>query len=607
MPVLINDFKSGWQNTVQHEDMNTDALFMCKDSNIDELGALTCRKLHKKNIYFTTQSLESEIENFYQIDVEGIGKYLIFYTVGSSLYCWNSATNGTRTLSSAMTGGHVSYAPLKPVLSSKTFVFITDGTTMLADDGTTTKTWGIDAPSGSVSATAQGSGGSLSAGDYSYVFTFYDGETGSESDPSAACATFTAAADDSVVINNIQTSIDSRVTARRLYRTIADGGTRYLLTTIADNTTTTFTDTLADTMLVTQITEDQGIPPSGDVVVGRGNRLFMVDPNYPNRVRYCRASRPDNWPSTYYVEVETSDDEVVNLCNLDGMLYFIGRAGVYRLYGESPDAFQAVGTRSHVGTDCRWSVAVGPDGIYFARSDNGVYRFDGVKSVLVSESIRRTFGLTTETWVDIVDQGSISSVSRGQFLYGVYYLIVPMKASDGVVTNRLILYDSTRPGGAQTWLLCKSTCNDIFADKGRGKIYGCMVDLSDEDYYNVYELFSVDSNANDTAVPEFVTKAFTIVEPKRYTVQPEGFSPVGTVSIGWINSYRIDAVGSWDLDFYVDDRSVYSGSHSGLTSADRHEWHDLSTKLKGHYVYVHGTGTGTPGPSTHKIKEIEIR
>lgn len=607
MTVLINDFKSGWQNTVQHEDMNNDALFMCEDLSVDELGSLNCRRLHKENNYFTTQSHASEVENFYQVDVEGAGKYLIFYTVGTNLYCWNSATSATRTLSTAMTGGHVSYAPLKPVLSTKTFIFITDGTTLLADNGTITKTWGIDAPSGSVFATAQGAGGSLSAGDYSYVFTFYDGETGSESEASVACATFTAVGNDSVVVTNIEVSIDSRVTARRLYRTIADGGTRYLLTTISDNVTTTFTDTLADSTLVTSITEDQDIPPSGDVVINRGNRLFMVDPDYTNRVRFCRANRPDNWPSTYYVEVETADDELGNLFKLDGMLYFIGKEGVYRLYGETPDAFQAVGIRSHLGTDCRWSVSVGPDGAYFARSNSGIYRFNGVQSVLVSEGIKRTFGLTAKTWIDIVDQSTAGSVSRGQFLHGIYHLVVPMKDTDGVVVNRLILYDTTRPGGAQTWVLCKTACNDVFADKGRGKVYGCMVNLGDSDYYSVYELFSVDSNANDSAVPEFITKAFKIVEPRQYRVQPEGFAPVGTVSTGWISRYRIDAIGGWDLVFYVDGRSVHSGSHTGLTNADRHTWHDLPSKVKGRYVYIHGTGTGTPGPSTHKIKELEVK
>lgn len=607
MTVLINDFKNGWQNTVQHEDMNNDALFMCEDLNIDELGSLNCRGLHKKNSYFNTQNYISEVENFYQIDVEGTGKYLIFYTVETNLYCWNSATSVTRTLSTAMTGGHVSYAPLKPVLSTKTFIFITDGTTMLADNGTITKIWGIDAPSGAVSVTAQGTGGNLSAGDYSYAFTFYDGETGSESNPSVACATFTAVGNDSVVINNIEVSRDSRVTARRVYRTIADGGTRYLLTTIPDNSVTTFIDTLADSTLVTSITEDQGIPPSGDIVMNRGNRLFMVDPDYTNRVRFCRANLPDNWPSNYYVEIETADDEIVNLFKLDGMLYFIGGEGIYRLYGETPDAFQVVGTRSHVGTDCRWSVVVGPDGAYFVRSNNGVYRFNGVQSVVVSEAIKRTFGLTPETWVDVVDRGSIGLVSRGQFLHGIYHLVIPMKDIHGAVINRLLLYDTTRPGGAQTWILCKTICNDIFADRGRGKVYGCMADLESSGYYSVYELFSVDSNVNDNAVPEFVTKAFKIVEPRQYRVQPEGFAPVGTVSIGWISQYRIDAIGSWDLDFYVDDRNVYSGSHSNLTSTDRHEWHDLPTKIKGRYMYIHGTGAGTPGPSTHKIKEIEVK
>lgn len=603
---LISNFSKGWQNTVQQEDMNKDAQFMCKDCDVGELGVIKCRKLHKEDTYFAGLSLTSEINNFYQTDVEGSGTKLVYYTSGVYLYRWNSATGITTTLSSAMVGNHVSYAPLKPVLSTRTHVFITDGVTQLCDDGTSSKTWGIDAPTVPLDASTVGSGGNLSAGDYSYVYTFYDNETGTESDPSPVCADFTALANDSVTLTNIEISINSRVTGRKIYRTIADGGTKYLVTTIPDNVTTTFLDTITDDNLVTELNTDQGTPPEGDVVFSFRNRLWMIEPDYPNRVRYSRSSRPDSFPSTYFLDVGTADDELCNFFELDGALYTLGDTNIFRLYGDDADTYDFVKTRSHVGTDCRWSVAVGPDGAYFMRKKKGVYRFDGLKSALASEGIKRTFELSTETWVDIVDRSSVESEARAGFIDSTYWLLVPIKDSDGDISNRLFAYDSGRPSGSQTWSMYKTSCDDIFADKGRGILYGCMSSLSSDGYYSVYELFSVNQNSNDSASPEFVTKSFPIVVPRSYGVTSSGFVASTTPAIGWLKKFRLDALGSWDVTVYVDGRSAYTRSLTGLTAADRGTWYDVETKLKGRYFYLHLEATGTPGPVIHKIREIEV-
>jgi hypothetical protein len=579
---------------------------MCKDLNVDELGVVKCRKLHKEESHFSELSLDDEVENFYQTDVEGSGKRLVYYTSGTGLYRWNSATGVTTTLSSAMIGNHVSYAPLKPVLSTRTHVYITDGVTMLCDDGVSSKTWGIDPPTTPLNASAVGSGGSLEAGDYSYVYTFYDGETGIESDPSPVCGDVTAAADDSVTLTEIGISPNSRVTARRIYRTIADGGTKYLLTSIGDNVTTTFLDTITDDNLVTALVDDQGIPPEGDVVVSFRNRLFMIDPDYPNRVRFSRSSRPDSFPSTYFIDVGSSDDKLCNFFELDGALYTISDISIFRLYGDTADTYDFIKVRSHIGTDCRWSVAVGPDGAYFLRKRIGVYRFNGLNSTLASGGIKRAFGLSTESWVDIIDRNTVSTVARGEFLDENYWLMVPMKDSDGDINNRLLVYDTSRPAGTQSWVLHKTSCDDIFSDRGRGILYGCMASLSETGYYSVYELFSVNANTNDDAVPELVTKSYEIVEPKSYGVTSSGFVASTTPAVGWLKRYRFDGLGSWDLVFYVDGRSAYSVSLSNVTASDRGTWYDVETKLKGRYFYLHITGSGTPRPETHKIREIEV-
>lgn len=83
-------------------------------------------------------------------------------------------------------------------------------------------------------------------GTYSYKVTFVRGGTGEETDASAQSNNVTPA-NQKLDVTAIPTSPDSRVTARRLYRTAAGGATWLFRATIPDNTTTTFSnDELAD-------------------------------------------------------------------------------------------------------------------------------------------------------------------------------------------------------------------------------------------------------------------------------------------------------------------------------------------------------------------------
>jgi len=587
MGIIISNFAVGWQNRARKELMKDDALFMCKDVSLDRLGALKCRNLYVENSYFAGETIASMIEDLYIVDVEGVSKHLIFYIVGDNLYCYNSSTQSTRTLSTSMTGDHVSYAPIKPVLGSTTYVFLTDGIIMLSDNGTGSKTWGIDAPTNLPIVAMAGSGGDLAAGDYVYSYTFYDEDTGAESDPSISSIATTAAANDSATLTSISVSSDSRVTKRRVYRTLVDGGTQYLAGNVNDNTATTFFDTKIDADLSTQITTDQGVPPTGDVVVAHLNRLFLAGSvDYPNRVWFSRSERPDNWPSTYYLDVGTSDDSIQNIIGFEGKLYFIQTAGIAGMYGSDSNTFAWHQTRSHVGTVARWSVATGPDGIYFLAHD-GVYRFDGLKSVRISEAIGRSFGLTAESWVDIVDTSTVDSVARGCFLLGVYYLMLPIKDVDGTVTNNIIAFDVFE----QSWRQLSVEAGSLTSDGGRGKLYGGLGSASS---YSIYELFSSATNTDDSAVPDVVTKAYSLVGKD------------SNQAVGWVRKFRVDCKGDWTLYFYVDGTLEHTQALTDQDSSTRYAWYDFGPQLKGRYLYIRILATGTPSPITHVFNELEI-
>lgn len=600
--VMITGFSLGTQNRASQEQMKGEALYYMKDLSLEALGSVMCRRLNTYLSDFSGVSTTDPVKDVYQVDVEGTSKRLLFYRLGGSLYCYNSETNATRTVSSAMSGGVVYYAPLKPILSDVTYVFITDGTTMLADNGSSAITWGIGAPTGAVFVQVLASvTGNLSAGAYKYVYTFYDAVTGSESDPSPACAPLTVAANQTIDVSNIGTSSNTRVTARRLYRTIANGGSYYLVATIPDNVTTSFFDTIADSTLSVLGDTDQGEPPVGSMVVSFRNMLMLAgDSNYPNRVYYCMPDRPDNFPSFNYIDAGSSDDKIVGMVEWEGKMYFVQSAGIAGLEGTSADNFVSYKTRSLTGTAAGRTAVATYDGIYFLGFD-GVYRFDGGKSVKISEAIEKCFGPTASELYDVVDYSQVVAEAKAVFFQGKYHIVLPMLDYTGTVQNKLWVYDLAD----KSWLLHDMDLQDVFADEGRGELYGSMLEYGSTTDYTVYKLLHDSSSTVDVPVLKAVTKAYPLSGVIAGSTT-EGHAERAH-AVGWMKRYRIEATGSWTVKFYLDGRLVHTGTHSNVTLADRYKWYNLPGKLKGVYVYVQLDSTGSPRPDTHSFSLLEIR
>lgn len=98
-------------------------------------------------------------------------------------------------------------------------------------------------PDVACSVTKLTGGGSLSAGAYTWSYTWVI--SGVETSESPASNSITASANDRGSLTAIAVG-PTGTTARKIYRTTAGGATRKLVTTINDNTTTTLIDGLAD-------------------------------------------------------------------------------------------------------------------------------------------------------------------------------------------------------------------------------------------------------------------------------------------------------------------------------------------------------------------------
>ena len=588
MGYVFENFSLGWQNRAGHRLMKDEALLKSVDLDFLELGVLRCVKGSNEVGFFKDLGYGSEILNIYQLDVEGSGVLLVYYTVGGSLYRYNGHSNVATELSS-INEENVSYAPFKGILSNSTYVYITDGSTMLCDNGVSSYTWGIDPPENSLSAYMSGSGGLLQAGDYTWQYTFYDGNTGAESNPCPVMGEVTAVDDDSAEIKGIEISSNSRVTSRRLYRTLVDGGSHYLAMDFGDNVTTSFIDVGSDDDLTTLMNTDQGVPPSVSLVSNFQNRLFVAgNSTYPNRVWYSRGSRGDNYPGDYYLDVGTSDDEVVGMVAFEGTLFFMQKAGISGLYGTTPDTFSWYRTRSHMGIAGKYSSVAGPDGIYFLGFD-GIYRFDGVKSVRVSEQIGRSFGQLASEWVSVVDWDSVDSVCRTCFLNGVLYVLLPMRDINGSVGNRVFCYDIFQ----QLWCELSLDCDYIYSDIGRGKVYGSYYFGS---RYGVFELLTNLSGVSyyNDPVPEFVTKSVEFGRTK------EGNR------VKWLRRFRVDADGDWTIYFYIDNELRYSKALTGLNEQGRYKWYDFDSELKGLSIYVRIVGASSSDHQNRVFRSLEV-
>ncbi len=102
-------------------------------------------------------------------------------------------------------------------------------------------------------------------GDYKYKYTFYNSDTGAESNASPA-STLITVADEQVDLTLIavNTDVKQNVTRRRVYRTVngPDEVVYYFLVEIPDNTTTIHTDVALDETLGVRLIEENEVPPT---------------------------------------------------------------------------------------------------------------------------------------------------------------------------------------------------------------------------------------------------------------------------------------------------------------------------------------------------------
>ncbi len=352
---LISNFSGGVNAQSDEISLAKNQVIEAINFNLTQVGALEKRKGYTS---FANQ-LSAAIDSGYYYKTSSVDEFVV--GSGGSLYKKN--TDGTWTSIYTATNSDFSFAVIHDRL------FIVNGVDDNKKwDGTNLTNVGIQAPS-SAPILAAGAAGNLN-GTYKYAVTFYrGGNYPCESNPSPLVEI--TVSNQQVDLSNIPTSSDPQVTARRIYRTTANGGTLYLVAEINDNTTTTYTDNATDESLGDALSYDRSPFPKAKQIAVSHNRLWGVAPD-GTAIYYSNFNRPEEWDELNTLYINPGDGEIITaivafrhyiVAFKENSIYFIDA----RL---DPPPYYKISDQ--IGCTIPRSVAATPIGIIFA-NHQGIY------------------------------------------------------------------------------------------------------------------------------------------------------------------------------------------------------------------------------------------
>lgn len=281
--------------------------------------------------------------------------------------------------------------------------YLDGGTTRKSFDGHAIRTAGAYAgatlPKGRI--IGENTGGSLSAGGYRYVYTYYNPDTAEESNPSEASDVISVAANSKFAIfipKNAEWKAEYGFTTIRVYRTTA-GGASYLFDYEVTNVERL--DILdhymgvcsrPDANLGAAVSYDNGQIPQmryailfNEMVVGAG------DPDDPSTVYWSAQTQPTRFPPQNALDLDKDNgDPISGIFRLLGRVYVLKQtSGIYMLSpGQNADGdpiFTYEPITNDWGCISHHSIVVIDTYAYWADT-KGICRFNGQQVENISDS-----------------------------------------------------------------------------------------------------------------------------------------------------------------------------------------------------------------------------
>jgi len=287
---------------------------------------------------------------------------------------------------------------------------------------------------------------------YQYKVVFYDGTTYYYSD-ARSNPILTGAAVYNIYLTGIPIG-ETGTTHRYIYRTLGNANeaacradtTFYLIGTLANNTTTVLADTVTDATAdddaaPTWATSSGGTevtPPKGKYCHIHNERLWISGSGtYLSEVYWSDAFNPDYFLPTDFEKIRPDDgDEVTFLRDQLGILTIGKTNTIQKFYtdGSTTSDWELSDPISHVGCPAPYSAANTPIGIVYLGRD-GIYRFDGQNSQLISDAV-------TPEIDDILDTNF--EECPGVFFNNTYQLAYTSAGSGSTTNNRVLIYEMVR-------------------------------------------------------------------------------------------------------------------------------------------------------------------
>lgn len=246
----------------------------------------------------------------------GTRRVVVFTSSGTLQYVSNA---GGGSATSITTGLDTDARPSFIQFGDQLFFF--NGTdNPVVYDGSSTKQYGITAPSSAPTESAQGTAGSLTqTASYIYAYTYYNSTTGAESSPSALLSVTLTGSNDDVTLG-LSAGDSSTADKIRIWRTVADGNELFLVTSIAIGSTS-HNDTTADSSLGRPIEMDNSrladlTTNKGNYPVVASNRVFVVTGE--NEVRWSKIGYRGAKPESF--EAKAISDTQGTYGNADGIV-----------------------------------------------------------------------------------------------------------------------------------------------------------------------------------------------------------------------------------------------------------------------------------------------
>ena len=375
-----------------------------------------------------------------------------------------------------------------------------DAGTLQRSDSTSVGDAGIDAPS-SAATLGDGGSGNLSAGAYIGVVTFYNSDSGAESDPSAVSNTLSLGGSKQIAWSNIPTSTNPQVNARRLYRTLVDQtGVYYLVDTITDNVTTTYTDNNLETALGADAAFDNGTPPVNlHYNVIWQERLWTTD---TKDLFYSEIGLPESHGTFSFIQISPDDGHKIRGILPFGDKLIVGKTNKTFIVS-GVDRFEMQSLSNAHGCHSHHSMKASEGSAFWFGGDN-FYRSDGNSVVGIGDVKIRDL-------VDGIDLTYASRiVSAIDSKKGWYMSIIP--SASATTPDKVAVYNyredtwsifdykmANGSMGAPTWIA------DFFDTSGANIIYGNLQG-GDEDSVLQYNIGTNDDGRDITST--FTTKSF---------------------------------------------------------------------------------------------------